>query len=146
VRPAIPGQVNETWFQAESPGIYKGQCAELCGLEHAHMTAAVEVLPRAEFDAWLAKRLEEQSAGTGELGREEWGGVCAKCHGLDGKGAVGPDISASATLQDPQALETLIRNGRTGRRGVMPAVAAGWTSEQVAELADYLKNGVPSGS
>ena len=138
---AIPGQVNETWFRAETPGVYKGQCAELCGLEHARMTASVEVLPAAEFDAWLQQRRDEQSAGTGALGKETWEGVCAKCHGLDGKGGLGPDISTSATLQDAAALETVVRNGRR----TMPAVGAGWTSEQIDALVDYLKNGVPSG-
>ena len=53
---AIPGVTNETWFEVERPGIYDGQCAELCGLEHANMLASVEVLPPAEFAAWLATR------------------------------------------------------------------------------------------
>jgi len=138
---AIPGRINHTWFQAKTPGVYKGQCAELCGLEHARMTAAVEVLPPDQFDAWVQQRRDEQSAGTGALGKETWEGACAKCHGLAGKGGLGPDISASATLTDAAALESLVRNGRR----TMPAVGAGWTSEQVASLADYLKNGVPSG-
>ncbi len=43
---AIPGQVNDTWFQAEEPGVYRGQCAELCGAEHANMLGAVEVAAR----------------------------------------------------------------------------------------------------
>ena len=50
---AIPGYINELWFKAEKPGVYRGQCAELCGRDHGFMPVVVEVKPRAEFDAWL---------------------------------------------------------------------------------------------
>ena len=53
---AIPGFVNELWFTADEAGIYRGQCAELCGRDHGFMPVVVEVKPRAEFDAWLAAR------------------------------------------------------------------------------------------
>ena len=142
---AIPGQVNETWFQVENPGIYKGQCAELCGLEHASMTARVEVLPQAEFDAWLEKRETEQAAGSGELGEETWAGVCAKCHGLYGEGGIAKALAGSALLGDAQVIENIVRNGRVTRRGVMPAVGAGWTSEQITALTDYLEANPPTG-
>jgi heme/copper-type cytochrome/quinol oxidase subunit 2 len=139
---AIPGTVNETWFEADNPGTYTGQCAELCGLEHANMLAAVEVMPEAEFAAWLEQRRTEQTAGTGELGKEEWQGVCAKCHGLAGEGGIGPRIAGSIVLSDPAAVESLVRNGRR----TMPAVGSGWTSEQVEALANYLTENPPSGS
>jgi cytochrome c oxidase subunit 2 len=132
---AIPGVVNETWFQAENEGTYTGQCAELCGLEHARMLATVEVVSQEEFDAWLA-------SGNEDLGREEWEGVCAKCHGLNGEGGVGPRIAGSPTLTDAEDLGNLVRNGR----GAMPAVGAGWTDEQVQALVDYLTESPPSGS
>jgi cytochrome c oxidase subunit 2 len=50
---AIPGFVNELWFRAETPGVYRGQCAELCGYDHAFMPVVVDVKPQAEYDAWL---------------------------------------------------------------------------------------------
>ena len=53
---AIPGFVNEFWFQADEPGIYRGQCAELCGRDHAFMPVVVEVKPEAEYQAWLAEQ------------------------------------------------------------------------------------------
>ena len=53
---AIPGFINEFWFQAEAPGTYRGQCAELCGRDHGFMPVVVEVLPVDEFTAWLAER------------------------------------------------------------------------------------------
>jgi cytochrome c oxidase subunit 2 len=132
---AIPGVTNETWFEAEREGTYTGQCAELCGLEHARMLASVEVVSRDEFDAWL-------ESGNEDLGREEWEGVCAKCHGLNGEGGIGPRIAGSPTLTDEQDLGNLVRNGR----GAMPAVGAGWTDEQVQALVDYLTENPPSGS
>ena len=56
---AIPGFVNEGWFQINQPGTYRGQCAELCGKDHGFMPVVVEALPPEEFQAWLA----EQSSG-----------------------------------------------------------------------------------
>jgi cytochrome c oxidase subunit 2 len=139
---AIPGVTNETWFQAENEGTYTGQCAELCGLEHAQMLASVEVVSRDEFDAWLEARLSEQEARSGELGQETWEGVCAKCHGDNGEGGIGPRIAGSPTLTDRQDLENLVRNGRE----TMPAVGAGWSDFQIAMLVDYLTESPPSGS
>jgi cytochrome c oxidase subunit 2 len=138
---AIPGTVNETWFQVDEPGVFTGQCAELCGIEHASMRASVEVLPQAEFDAWLAERRTEQTAGTSELGEETWAGVCAKCHGLAGEGGIGRRLVGSPTLADREALENIVRNGRR----TMPAVGSGWTSEQMDALANYLEENPPGG-
>jgi cytochrome c oxidase subunit 2 len=143
---AIPGTVNETWFQAENPGRYAGQCAELCGLEHAQMLASVEVMPEAEFAVWLEERRSAQTAGTSELGKELWEGVCAKCHGLSGEGGIARALAGSALLTDPTTVEAIVRNGRTTRRGVMPAVGSGWTSEQIDALVGYLQENPPSGS
>ena len=55
-RDAIPGYINEGWFQVDEPGIYRGQCAELCGKDHGFMPIVVEALPKAEFDNWLASK------------------------------------------------------------------------------------------
>ena len=53
---AVPGRVNETWFKADRPGVYYGQCRELCGVDHAFMPIEVHVLSQADFDAWVAKK------------------------------------------------------------------------------------------
>lgn len=55
-RDAIPGYVNEGWFKVDEPGVYRGQCAELCGKDHGFMPIVVEALPKAEFEAWLAAK------------------------------------------------------------------------------------------
>jgi cytochrome c oxidase subunit II len=61
---AIPGYINEMWFNAEKPGTYRGQCAELCGRDHGFMPVVVEVLPQDEFDAWLEReKAARQAAG-----------------------------------------------------------------------------------
>ena len=134
---AIPGTVTETWFEAERPGTYDGQCAELCGVEHANMLASVQVMDAEEFDGWVAQR----AADTSELGEEEWQGACAKCHGPGGEGGVGPRIGGSPTLTDPEALEDIVRNGR----GQMPAVGSHWSEEQMDALTTYLRENPPSG-
>ena len=132
---AIPGVTNETWFQADNEGTYTGQCAELCGLEHARMLASVEVMSRDAFDAWL-------ESGNEDLGKEMWEGVCAKCHGLNGEGGIGPRVAGSPTLTDAEDLGNLVRNGRRA----MPAVGADWSDEQVAALVTYLTENPPDGS
>ena len=90
------------------------------------MTAAVEVMPAAEFDAWLAERAEQQDAGTSPLGEELWRGSCAKCHGLDGAGGYGPRIAGTELVADAEAVARLAARGpradaagrpRLGRRG-----------------------------
>jgi cytochrome c oxidase subunit II len=53
---ANPGMVNETWVKVDRPGVYFGQCSELCGARHAYMPIAVEVLPPAQFAAWVASK------------------------------------------------------------------------------------------
>ncbi len=132
---AIPGVTNETWFQADNEGVYTGQCAELCGVEHAQMLAQVEVLSPAEFDAWL-------ESGNEDLGKETWEGVCAKCHGMNGEGGIGPRVAGSPTLIDAEGLGNLVRNGRR----TMPAVGADWSDEQVEALVAYLTESPPDGS
>jgi cytochrome c oxidase subunit 2 len=138
---AIPGIVNKTWFRARNPGVYSGQCAELCGLEHARMLATVVVTPQEDFDAWLAQRRTLQSAGNGPLGEEEWAGVCAKCHGLAGEGGIGKPLAGSAVVTNAEAVASAVRNGRR----TMPAVGPEWTNEQMSALLTYLKEHPPGG-
>jgi cytochrome c oxidase subunit 2 len=59
---AVPGHTNFTWFKIPKPGIYKGQCAELCGRNHADMVASVHAVPPAEFEAWLKQKKADIAA------------------------------------------------------------------------------------
>ena len=67
---AIPGFMNETWFQAETAGVYRGQCAELCGMDHGYMPIVVEVVEPDAYQAWLAKekdRVARVAAADGDM-------------------------------------------------------------------------------
>lgn len=132
---AIPGTVNTTWFEAQRAGVFPGQCAELCGIYHAKMTASVEVLPAEEFDAWLEERAAQQEAGESPLGEELWEASCAKCHGLDGSGGYGPRIAGSELIQDREAIERLLEEGR----GRMPPVGRDWSEVEKQALVEYLE-------
>ena len=59
---AIPGFVNELWFRAEEPGIYRGQCAELCGRDHGFMPVVVDVKTQADYDAWIKAQQGDKPA------------------------------------------------------------------------------------
>ena len=137
----IPGQTNTTWFRADRPGTYLGQCAEFCGIQHAVMLAAVEVLPREAFDQWLADEQRVQSAGTSLLGAETWAGACAKCHGQNAQGGIGPTLAGNSTLADREALEAIVRRGR----GEMPPVGQTWSDRQVGALFRYVRREFATG-
>jgi heme/copper-type cytochrome/quinol oxidase subunit 2 len=128
---AIPGHLNTTWFKAPV-GTYQARCAELCGIQHALMNGDVKVVPRAQYDEFLARR--SSAAGKVPLGQEEWQGVCQKCHRLDSR-YVGPALRGNSLLGDRHGIETLLRNGRNA----MPAVGKNWTSAQIDALVAYTK-------
>jgi cytochrome c oxidase subunit 2 len=142
-RDTIPGKPNETWFQAEKEGLYRGQCAELCGIQHAAMRTDVEVLSEEEFQQWLDEQEQEQENPEGEtaLGRQTYRGVCAKCHGFRREGLIGPAIT-EASVENEETLEDLIRNGQ----GAMPAVGRDWEDQQLQALIEFLQAGEPIGS
>ena len=117
---AIPGRVNKTWFKAPV-GVYDASCYELCGIQHAAMHAKVKVVPRAQYDAFIAKRAQGGVA----LGQEEWQGVCQKCHRLD-HSYIGPALAGNPLLADRRAIETLLRNGGGAR--CLPSAATGRAS------------------
>ncbi|UTA47911.1 cytochrome c oxidase subunit II [Simiduia sp. 21SJ11W-1] len=95
---AIPGFINESWTYIDEPGIYRGQCAELCGKDHGFMPIVVRAVPQAEFDEWMAKKREaaaaiaeaaKQTLSFDELyaqGEAVYQKHCAACHQPDGKG------------------------------------------------------------
>ncbi len=128
---AIPGRVNKTWFKAPA-GNYVARCAELCGIQHADMDGVVHVVPRAQYDAFIKARASAPAA-TG-LGKEEWQGVCERCHRLDHV-YIGPALGGNPLLSDSKGIVTLLRNGE----GQMPAVGKNWTQAQIDALIGYTK-------
>ena len=140
---AIPGKVNHLKFETPSqPGVFKGQCAEFCGIQHALMLAQVRVVTPSDYETWVAAQLR---AGV-DLGRQTFEGACAPCHGLAGEGLIGPPLKGSAAAADPVRVRTLVTQG--GR--LMPAVGEDWSEQQLRALAQYVKSqiaapGAPSG-
>jgi cytochrome c553 len=140
---AIPGQRTHTWFKADQVGTYVGKCGEFCGVFHAEMEAEVKVTPKAEYDRWVAQ------GAAAALGRSEWEGVCAKCHGLQGQGGYGPEIRSNQLLVQQAGLKTLLLNGQNTLGSVastMPPVARGWNDRQFQALFTYLKDNVYKGA
>lgn len=132
---AIPGQTNHTWFRARREGVFRGQCAEFCGLQHASMLATVRAVPAS---AWEAELDRAQRA----LGQSTFANVCAKCHNLQGPQLVGPNLQNNSILGDRKQLKDIVENGR----GAMPPVGAGWTDDQLDALFQYTSTELaPSG-
>ena len=140
---AIPGRQTHTWFQADAPGTYRGRCGEFCGALHAEMRARVFAESPGAYRSWLSTQAARN------LGRNEWIGVCAKCHGLKGEGGYGPAIATSALLVQPQGLHTLLVNGQNRiapTSSYMPPVGRGWAPRQFAALELYLRRNIAKGS
>lgn len=106
-RDAIPGFVNEAWTRILQPGVYRGQCAELCGRDHGFMPIVVHAVSGSEFDDWLSERkaeaaevadLLEKNFTLSELverGRAVYQRNCVACHGDSGQGGVGNPLAKS---------------------------------------------------
>jgi len=133
---AIPGRTNHIWFKADRAGTYYGQCAELCGLYHEAMRARVIVTDDAGYHSFIS------ATAASTLGRAEFQGVCATCHGMQGQGGYGPNLSHSPLLIQPAGVTNLVRNG--GVR--MPAVGNSWTKAQFAALLRYAKSTIYKGA
>ncbi len=148
---AIPGFVRDTWFRAEKTGDFYGQCAELCGKEHAYMPIHVKVVTQAEYTAWVAAKKKEMQAKADDpnkvwqladlvaRGEKVYNANCAACHRADGKGA-GPikALDGSAiVLNDPTRQIDILLNGAAN--GAMPA----WkqlSDTEIAAVLTYTKN------
>jgi cytochrome c oxidase subunit 2 len=135
---AIAGQTNVLRFKPEQTGTWDGQCAELCGIQHAVMYTRVHVVDQAEFDRWVNAQMSIAEA---DLGQAEWEAVCAKCHGLEGEGDVGPPIAGNGTLVNPDALRDLLRDGQNTPQfpSYMPPVGDGWSEAQFDALIAYVR-------
>jgi cytochrome c oxidase subunit II len=135
---AIAGQTNVLRFKPETTGTWEGQCAELCGIQHAVMYTQVHVVEQAEFDSWLDDQLAIENE---DLGQQEWEAVCAKCHGLEGEGGVGPPVAGNGTLRSRQGLIRLLSTGQDTAQfpSYMPPVGLGWNGKQYDALIAYVK-------
>jgi cytochrome c oxidase subunit 2 len=152
-RDAIPGFINEAWTLIETPGTYRGQCAELCGKDHGFMPVVIEALPEDEYQAWVATRQQgaavEQSLTEREWSRDElmergqevYGSHCATCHQADGSGLPPsfPALAGSPLATGPvaAAMEIVI-NGSDGT--AMQAWDGMLSANDIAAVLTYLRN------
>ncbi|MFN4004073.1 MAG: cytochrome c oxidase subunit II [Hylemonella sp.] len=147
---AIPGFVRDTWFRADKTGDFYGQCAELCGKEHAYMPIHVKVVSAEDYSKWVAEQKKAMAAKADDpnkvwtldelvkRGEKVYAANCAVCHQANGKGA-GPfkPLDGSPIVQDADKSKQIeiVLNGK----GAMPT----WkqlSDTEIAAVITYTKN------
>ncbi|MEF1183697.1 cytochrome c oxidase subunit II [Vibrio sinaloensis] len=155
----IPGFINEAWTRIDEPGIYRGQCAELCGRAHGFMPIVVHAMEETQYDQWLADKKAEieqakQEAAASltatlskqeliDIGMQVYVDRCAVCHQANGAGIPGafPAITGSAVATgDISEHIDVIVNGRAGT--AMQAFANQLTDKEIAAVVTYQRNGL----
>ena len=152
-RDAIPGYTNAAWTRVEEPGIYRGQCAELCGKDHGFMPIEVHAVPEEEFNTWLAKRKEEAAAireaakQTLTLetllaeGEKVYTKNCAACHQANGEGMppTFPSIAGSPYANGERPIVDHLNRVINGGQG-MPPFGEQLTPVQAAAVITFQRN------
>lgn len=148
---AIPGFVRDAWFRAEKTGIYRGNCYELCGKEHAFMPIVVNVVSQGEYAAWVADKKKAMAAladdpnktwTLAELtarGEKVYAANCVACHQASGKGVPGafPSLDGSLIVNGPQDTQLgILLNGKNA----MPAWKTTLSDTEIAAVATYTRN------
>ncbi len=158
-RDAIPGFMYEAWAKIDKPGTYRGQCAELCGVNHGFMPIVVEALNQEDFDKWVATQTTKEDRYTqGEavaatqktmtrdellaFGKQKYEQFCAPCHQADGRG-IPPMYPAlrgsSVAVGHPVSRHIdIILNGVAG--SAMQPYKDQLTDEEIAAIATYERN------
>jgi cytochrome c oxidase subunit 2 len=151
----VPGHIAAIWIRADRPGTYRGQCAEFCGYQHAHMAFTVIAEPEEQFNAWYGAQLQSAvSPATAQQLRGQQvflSSTCIMCHriqGTDAGGAVGPDLThlasrqtiAAATLENTREhLASWILDSQAIKPGNrMPPNPL--SAEDLQALLDYLQS------
>ena len=149
---AIPGFVRDTWFRAEKIGDFYGQCAELCGKEHAYMPIHVKVVSQEDYAKWVDEKKKEAAAKADDptkvwtlddimaRGEKVYAANCAACHKADGTGA-GPikPLDGSAIVKDSDHAKQIAIMLNGAGNGAMPA----WkqlSDTEIAAVVTYTKN------
>tara|TARA_R100000306_G_scaffold62598_1_gene75282 strand:- start:25584 stop:26654 length:1071 start_codon:yes stop_codon:yes gene_type:complete len=152
-RDAIPGYINESWTRIDTPGIYRGQCTELCGKDHGFMPVVVKAVEQAEYDEWVLAK-QEKAKEEFELQSKEWtlaelvergeavyAKNCAGCHQANGQGLpptfpslVGSDLVMGAI----EAHAEIVIKGSPGTS--MPAFGGQLSDVDIAAVVTYERN------
>ena len=149
-----PGATNLLELEADEPGMYRGQCAEYCGIQHANMVVHVIATERDEFDEWLAHQgtpAEAPDSESAQRGEQAFlGANCVYCHAIDGRAGsaeTGPDLTHFASRQTLGA--GILENNRGNLagwimdpQGIKPGnhmPAADLDGQQLQDMLDYLE-------
>ena len=154
---ANPGFINEAWANVPKPGIYRGQCAELCGKDHGYMPVVVEVKEEAEYQAWIQEqyRLKEEAAAAEaaslnasasmeelmQLGEQTYMAHCAACHQPNGQGLppAFPALKGSPiAVGDVTAHIDIVYNGKAGTG--MQGYGKQLSLKEIAAVVTYERN------
>jgi cytochrome c oxidase subunit 2 len=155
---AIPGFVRDSWFKVDIPGIYRGQCAELCGKEHGFMPIVVEAVPEERYRAWLTElqtkgktAIAAASAAAGKTytldelkteGEKVYGRSCAACHQANGQGVPGafPAVAHGAITTGPVAGHIDIVLNGSKKNPAMVAWKGQLSDLEIAAVITYERN------
>jgi len=150
---AIPGFINEMWTRIDEPGIYRGQCAELCGRDHGFMPIVVEAKSEADYAAWVASMQGEAETAAAEAvrewtvaelmekGEQVYTTSCLACHQANGQGLppAFPPIAGSPIATGPaDAHLNLVLNGKAGT--AMVAFGEQLDDAELAAVITYQRN------
>lgn len=146
---AIPGFINEAWTSVAKPGIYRGQCTELCGKDHGFMPVVVIAMEQGDYDTWKQNKIDEQKQGNDDSdqphdqlvtkGGEIYAKNCATCHMENGAGIPGafPALTKSSVVNgDINAQASLIINGKNA----MPAFGKQLSAGELAAVITFTRN------
>ncbi|QXG37858.1 cytochrome c oxidase subunit II [Pseudomonas viridiflava] len=152
-RDAVPGFIHEAWTRIEKPGIYRGQCTELCGKDHGFMPIVVDARSPADYENWLAERKQE-AARLKELTSKDWTReeliaqgdkvyhtVCVACHQPEGQGLppMFPALKGSKIATGPIADHlNIVFNGKPGT--AMAAFGKQLSEVDIAAVVTYERN------
>ena len=153
---AIPGFVRDTWFKAEKVGTYRGECAELCGKEHAFMPIVVNVVSDDDYTKWVDGKKKEMAAKAEDpnktwtidelktMGAKVYATNCAVCHQATGKGVPGAfaSLDGSPVVNGPKAGQIqVLLNGKNS--GAFSAQMPSWkqlSNTDIAAVITYTRN------
>jgi cytochrome c oxidase subunit 2 len=153
---AIPGFVRDAWFRAETPGVYRGNCVELCGKDHAFMPIVVRVLAPAEYTAWVETRKKEMAALADDpnkvftidelktRGEKVYSTNCVACHQANGRGVPNAfaSLDGSAVVNGAKAEQiSVVLNGK--HSGKFPSAMPAWkqlSDTEIASVITYTRN------
>jgi cytochrome c oxidase subunit 2 len=150
---AVPGYVRDTWFRAEKEGIYRGQCAELCGKDHAFMPVVVEVVSAEKYTRWVETQKKQMAAAADEgaktysldelksRGEKVYAANCVACHQANGKGMppAFPALDGSKLATGPKAAHIdIVLNGKANT--AMAAYGGQLGDGDIAAVITYERN------